>query len=49
MSDLLVVPPGDENAKKKRDLEIKEVHGGSYKRWLEAEYRKDKRNTPDGK
>jgi chitinase len=43
------VPPGDLNTKKKRDLEVREKHGGSYRRWVEHTFRQDKRNTPDHK
>lgn len=43
------MPPGDLNTRKKRDLEVREKHGGSYRRWVEHTFREEKRNTPDHK
>ncbi len=43
------MPAGDLNTKRKRDIEVQEKHGGSYKRWLEHTFRQERRDTPEHK
>lgn len=43
------MPPGNLDTKKKRAIEVERDHGGSYKRWLEHTWRKERRETPDDK
>jgi chitinase len=43
------VPPGDLNTARKRSVEVQQEHGGSYKRWIDHTWRKERRETPDHK
>ncbi|KAH8812331.1 family 18 glycosyl hydrolase [Xylogone sp. PMI_703] len=47
--DEVILPPGDLNTRRKRDIEVQEQHGGNYKRWLEHTWRQERRETPDHK